>query len=86
MDTLFKKHRMLISQVSTEIIRDAMNTIKWDKHLVAIRGSRGVGKPRLCGNISKRIMVSRQEKPYTAFWTVCISPIIHCLTSQRTST
>ncbi|MCR4863864.1 MAG: AAA family ATPase [Bacteroidales bacterium] len=47
METLFKKHRLLISQVSTDIIRDAMNTIKWDKQLVAIRGSRGVGKTTL---------------------------------------
>lgn len=47
METLFKKHRMLISQVSTDIIRDAMNSIKWDKNLVAIRGSRGVGKTTL---------------------------------------
>jgi predicted AAA+ superfamily ATPase len=54
MDTLFKKHRMLISQVSTEIIRDAMNTIKWDKHLVAIRGSRGVGKTTLMRQYIKK--------------------------------
>lgn len=47
METLFKKHRLLISQVSTDIIRDAMKTIKWDKQLVAIRGSRGVGKTTL---------------------------------------
>jgi len=47
METLFKKHRKLISQVSTNIIREAMNTIPWEKHLVAIRGSRGVGKTTL---------------------------------------
>ena len=29
METLFKKHRKLISQVSTNIIREAMNTIPW---------------------------------------------------------
>ena len=47
METLFKKHRALVSQVGTDIIRDAMNTIKWEKRLVAIRGSRGVGKTTL---------------------------------------
>ena len=47
METLFKKHHKLISQVSTNIIREAMNTITWEKQLVAIRGSRGVGKTTL---------------------------------------
>ncbi len=47
MEELFKKHRILISQVSTEIIRDLMHTINWDSQLVAIRGSRGVGKTTL---------------------------------------
>ena len=47
METLFKKHRKLISQVSTNIIREAMNTIPWEKQLVAIHGSRGVGKTTL---------------------------------------
>ena len=37
----------MISQVSTNIIREAMNTIPWEKQLVAIRGSRGVGKTTL---------------------------------------
>lgn len=47
METLFRKHRALISQVSTDIIRGSMNTIKWEKQLVAIKGSRGVGKTTL---------------------------------------
>ena len=47
METLFKKHHLLISQVSTSIIREAMDAIAWDKQLVAIRGSRGVGKTTL---------------------------------------
>ena len=38
MEELFKKHRILISQVSTKIIRDLMHTINWDSQLVAIRG------------------------------------------------
>jgi len=47
METLFKKHRILISQTSTEIIREQMKTINWEKQLVSIRGSRGVGKTTL---------------------------------------
>ncbi|MDO4510991.1 MAG: AAA family ATPase [Bacteroidales bacterium] len=44
MDTLFKKHRLFISQVSMEIVRDMINHVSWEKPLVGIRGSRGVGK------------------------------------------
>lgn len=47
METLFMKHNILISQVDTEIIRDIMYSINWEKQLVAIRGSRGVGKTTL---------------------------------------
>ena len=47
METLFKKHRVLISQVDTSIVRQQMNIIDWEKQLVAIRGSRGVGKTTL---------------------------------------
>ncbi len=47
METLFKKHKALVSQVSMNIIRESMNAIDWDKQLVAIRGSRGVGKTTL---------------------------------------
>lgn len=47
METLFKKHRALISQVSTDIVREIMKSINWEKQLVAIRGSRGVGKTTL---------------------------------------
>ena len=47
METLFKKHRILISQVKLNIIREMMNAIAWEKQLVAIRGSRGVGKTTL---------------------------------------
>ena len=31
METLFKKHRALISQVSMKIVRQLMNTISWEK-------------------------------------------------------
>lgn len=47
MESLFRKHKMLISQVSTRLVRETMNTIDWEKPLVAIRGSRGVGKTTL---------------------------------------
>lgn len=47
METLFKKHKILVSQVSTAIIRIIMDDINWEKQLVGIRGSRGVGKTTL---------------------------------------
>lgn len=47
METLFRKHRMLISQVSLDIVREITHVISWEKPLVAIRGSRGVGKTTL---------------------------------------
>ena len=47
MEELFKKHRILISQTDTKIIREMMKQINWEKQLVSIRGSRGVGKTTL---------------------------------------
>lgn len=47
METLFKKHQILISQVSMDIVRETIHTISWEKQLVGIRGSRGVGKTTL---------------------------------------
>jgi hypothetical protein len=44
METLFRKHKILISQVDMTIVRDTINHINWSRPLVAIRGSRGVGK------------------------------------------
>lgn len=44
MDSLFKKHRLFISQVSMDIVRDMINKVAWEKPMVGIRGSRGVGK------------------------------------------
>ena len=38
---------MLISQTDTKIVRDITKTINWNKQLVSIRGSRGVGKTTL---------------------------------------
>ena len=61
METLFKKHRLMISQVSTDIIREAMDAIKWEKQLVGIRGSRGVGKTTLMRQYIKRL-----ERPFIA--------------------
>lgn len=38
---------MLISQVKMDIVREITSSISWEKPLVAIRGSRGVGKTTL---------------------------------------
>lgn len=54
METLFNKHRILVSQTSLDIVRETMNTISWDRQLVAIRGSRGVGKTTLMRQYIKR--------------------------------
>ncbi|MCM1296835.1 MAG: AAA family ATPase [Muribaculaceae bacterium] len=47
MESLFAKHRMLIGQVDMKIIRECINDISWQRPLVGIRGSRGVGKTTL---------------------------------------
>lgn len=47
METLYRKHKILITQTSLNIIREIMNDIDWEKQLVGIRGSRGVGKTTL---------------------------------------
>ena len=55
MDTLFKKHRILISQTSTDIVREIMKSVNWEKQLVSIRGSRGVGKTTLMRQYIKQM-------------------------------
>lgn len=47
MESLYAKHRMLVSQVDMTIIRECINDISWNRQLVGIRGSRGVGKTTL---------------------------------------
>ena len=47
METLFKKHKILISQVPMDIVRGLMDCVSWERQLVAIKGSRGVGKTTL---------------------------------------
>lgn len=37
----------MLAQTSTNIIRELMNKIHWNNRLIAIRGSRGVGKTTL---------------------------------------
>lgn len=47
MDNLFIKQERLLAQTSTRIVRELMGKIHWDNRLIAIRGSRGVGKTTL---------------------------------------
>ena len=54
METLYKKHRMFISQTSTDIVREMMQQVSWDKNLVAIKGSCGVGKTTLIRQFIKQ--------------------------------
>ena len=65
MESLFKKHKMLISQVSTDIVREMMYSVNWEKQLVAIRGSRGVGKTTLIRQyIKQKYGISAGEALY----------------------
>lgn len=54
MEQLFKKHRMFISQVDMSIVREIVDKINWQKQLVAIKGSRGVGKTTLMRQYIKK--------------------------------
>ncbi len=47
MESLFIKQERLLAQTSTDIVRELMNRIHWTHPLIAIRGSRGVGKTTL---------------------------------------
>lgn len=47
MDNLFIKQERLLAQTSTGIVRELMKKIHWNNRLIAIRGSRGVGKTTL---------------------------------------
>lgn len=47
MENLFIKQERLLAQTSTRIIRTLMGKIHWNNRLIAIRGSRGVGKTTL---------------------------------------
>ena len=47
MDSLFRKSDRLLANTQTEIIRDKMNEIHWNAHLVTIMGAKGVGKSTL---------------------------------------
>lgn len=44
METLFNKQNRLLSNTSTDIVRQAMTGINWGARLIAIRGARGIGK------------------------------------------
>ena len=47
MESLFNKQERLLAQTSTRIVRSIIDTIHWGNRLIAIRGSRGVGKTTL---------------------------------------
>lgn len=65
MEALFKKHKMLISQINTGVVRDMMHSVNWEKQLVAIRGSRGVGKTTLIRQyIKQKFGISAGEALY----------------------
>ena len=59
METLFRKHQMFISQVKMDIIREIINDINSERQLVAIKGSRGVGKTTLMRQYIRKTYLQR---------------------------
>lgn len=47
MDSLFLKQERMLMQTSIDIVRELMTKIHWNNRMIAIRGSRGVGKTTL---------------------------------------
>ena len=47
MKTLIAKFRNILKNIDTSYVRNIHNTIPWDDRLIAILGSRGVGKTTL---------------------------------------
>ena len=47
MKLLFEKQERLLQNTSTYFVRNIMNEIDWDLHLLGIKGARGVGKSTL---------------------------------------
>ncbi|MCC8112562.1 MAG: AAA family ATPase [Bacteroidales bacterium] len=47
MEALFERQKRLLQLTPTEIVRPLMQTINWNRQLISIRGSRGVGKSTL---------------------------------------
>lgn len=54
MDALFFKQERLLDNVDMHIVRDDMKRVHWNNRLIAIRGSRGVGKTTLMLQYIKR--------------------------------
>ena len=66
METLYNKHRILISQTNLDIIREVMHTISWDRQLVGIAVHAVWARPRLCANTSSNDMATMLAKHSTA--------------------
>ena len=77
METLFRKHQMFISQVKMDIIREIINDINWERQLVAIKGSRGVGKTTLMRQYIRKTYGTTAGKALYCVLTVCISLHTH---------
>ncbi len=74
MQNLYRNFRLQLELVSTDFIRFLHDKIAWDSRLIAIVGSRGVGKTTLLSNTSKstkRLKMYSISLPMTS-----ISPII----------
>ncbi len=47
MDTLYKKHIRLVNRTKTDFVRAYFSSLPWNERMIAIKGSRGVGKTTL---------------------------------------
>lgn len=61
MQTLFKIHDELISNLASWIKRDLVDDIDWSNRLIGIKGARGIGKTTFLLNYAKMISAKRKS-------------------------
>ena len=44
MESFYRTHAYLLDHLNTPVRRDLMDQIDWDHRMIAIKGTRGVGK------------------------------------------
>lgn len=64
MDKLYEYHDNIIRNINNQYFRFLINKIDWNQRLIAIKGSRGVGKTTLMLQYIKYILKSRKDSLY----------------------
>lgn len=67
LETFFQTHKYLVEHVNAPVRRVLMNEINWDDRLIAIKGSRGVGKTTFLLQYAKEKFGSSNECLYVNF-------------------